>query len=90
MPNKVAKLKGNRVVLEAPKGASSKQGHFFVPEVTTNVGVVRFIGDEVDAAKYEIAVGTKVIYGTAHEQLQIENETVYVMEPSNIVAILED
>jgi co-chaperonin GroES (HSP10) len=89
MSNKVKKIKGNRVVLVKPTATQKRDGAFFVPEVSTNVGVVKFIGDEV-AESYGLKVGMRVIYLTQHEQVQMENETVFIMEPSNIVAELED
>jgi len=91
MSNKVKKVLGNKIVLTSPAKETKTNGMIMVPTISTNVGVIKFIGEDLKerAERDGLGVGQKVIYGSQFETLQIENQDSFVMELSNIIAVLE-
>lgn len=92
MSNKVKRVLGDKIILADPALETKRADYgLIVPQVLTNVGVIRYIGDDVASKALAIGleVGQKVVYSTQFEKLEIENVTSMVMKLDNIVAILE-
>ena len=73
-------------VVPAGKNTNRKQGLFVMPETSNNLGVIKYVGEDVKTFK----PGEKVYFGNSRETIIMQGEEVMVMEESNIVATLED
>jgi co-chaperonin GroES (HSP10) len=70
-------------------GKSSKRqsGTLFAEtEVTHNLGIIRYIGEQVE----NLRIGQKVYIGNQREEIRMEGSDIMVMEVSNVIAIVED
>lgn len=85
---------GNRVAVEkadklSSQSQKSKENLFVVePMVSDNLGVVRYVGEGVKDAKFE--VGSKVYFGNKREQLRIAGKDIMVMDAENVLAVVTE
>lgn len=92
MLNKVKKVIGDKIVLVNPALETHKNSYGLVEaQVLTNVGIIKFIGAEIQQRAQELGleVGQKVVYASQTEQLEIENVPSLITKLENIIAILE-
>lgn len=72
-------------IIEKPE---KKTGSLFVePEAADTSGRILGIGHEYDGP---LKVGMKVYYGNKRQQLRIRSKTVEVMDPDNIIAVIDE
>jgi hypothetical protein len=70
------------------KPGKRNSGDIFVEaEVGHNVGIVRFVGENLQGKFVE---GQKVAIGNQREQIRIGGEDIMVMEETNVYALIED
>ena len=66
---------------------AKNDGMFAEVEVTHNLGIIRFVGEE---ASDKFSVGQKVYFGNEREAVRMSSLDVLVMKDSNIYAIVEE
>jgi co-chaperonin GroES (HSP10) len=70
------------------KQSKKNAGDLFAPvEVTHNIGVVRYVGEELSS---KFTVGQKVYCGNQREEIRMDGADIMVMQEANIFAIVED
>ncbi len=79
------RMENNRIGVELLKKSKNKETFLNIPEAVDNLGTVRFV---FSGCKYE--VGQKVYYGGKRERIRMAGVDVEVMEPDNIIAIVEE
>lgn len=88
---KVKKVLGDKVVLVSPPLENKREGGFIIPTESENIGLVKFIGEEIQAKAQELGLesGQKVIFAGNYEKVRVENQDAWVCKLDNVVAILE-
>lgn len=82
------KVQKNKILVEAlSEKPEKKSGSLFVePEAADTAGQILGIGEEYEGP---LKVGMKVYYGNQRQQLRIQSKTVEVMDPDNIIAVID-
>lgn len=87
MINKVKKTLGENVIVFPPEASKSMVGVVMVPGSRSNIGVVKHLGEDIKSP--QIQVGDKVLYGKNFESIKVENQDAWIMNYSNVIAIIE-
>lgn len=82
------RMRGNRVGIELLAKGSDSKSLIAMPEDTSAVGVIRYVGDGVTAP--ELQVGVKVYYGKVHHQLRMNGANILVMNEDNVYAVVQE
>lgn len=72
-----------------PQGKARGRDSYGLVNVNTNEsnGVIKFLSE--DASK-ELKIGQTIYYGDKYQRVQIQGESVLVMESENVVAVVEE
>jgi hypothetical protein len=82
-------MRGKRVGVEKlGKSSSDPKSLFAMPEDTSAVGIIRYVGS--DLKDPDLKVGTKVYFGDQRQQMKIHGIDILVMEETNVLAVAQD
>lgn len=84
------KVRNKQVLVALPQKANKTVGGFVTPTTTNNVGVVVGMGKDLDPDIEGFNIGSTVYHASRHEQVEIDNQKLLLMEASNIFAVQED
>lgn len=84
------KVLDKKVLVVPPPKDNKTVGGFITPTTSNNVGIVLGMGKNLDPNQCGFVVGSKVLYGSKHEQVEIDNQKVFLMEVENIFGVQED
>lgn len=81
-------MRGKRVGVEQVKNSQATNTVVAMPEDSSAVGIIRFVGDSV--VGNDLKVNTKVYFGKAHHQLRMNGMNILVMDEENVYAVVQD
>ena len=80
-------VRGKRVVVEKlGKSKDTSNSLFAMPEDTSAVGTIKYVGKDV----LDLKPGMKVYYGKNRHELKMDGADVLVMDEDNVYAIAEE
>jgi hypothetical protein len=82
-------FRGTRVGIEKSKkhDKSKKDTFLHIPEAEEFVGIVRYVGLDVDKG---LTIGQKVYFTTDHQLMRIGGIEVCVMDEKSVVAVINE
>lgn len=85
------KVRDKKVLVAPPARENKTVGGFITPTTSNNFGVISGLGSELTkSSANELQIGMKVYYGSKFEQVEIDNQKMFLMEADNIFAVRED
>lgn len=82
------KFRNNKIGVEKPKQQkTSKAGFYVEPDTEEFLGVIKYLSPDTPK---ELAIGTKVYFGSECQQVLIKGAQIYVMDEKNVLAIIDE
>ena len=80
-------LQGSRVAVSSLNKAQKKEGLMYIPDSNDCTGTIEYLGDDY---KGSLIIGQIICYGDHIQNIKIEGKDLKVMDPENVIAILEE